>query len=95
MSHFKENIASCDQNRTVVFMKCTPYSLNAELRINCHLLALLGAHPILHFSRIRVNEICIFSRGFRKNLKYQTLRESVQWELSGSMRTDRQTDGET
>jgi len=28
--------------------------LNAELNPNCHLLALLGAHPILHVSRIRV-----------------------------------------
>jgi hypothetical protein len=29
--------------------------LNAELNPTCHLLALLGAHPILHVSRIRVN----------------------------------------
>jgi len=29
--------------------------LNAELIPICHLLALLGAHPILHVSRIRVN----------------------------------------
>jgi hypothetical protein len=28
---------------------------NAELNPFCHLLALLGAHPILHVSRIRVN----------------------------------------
>jgi len=28
--------------------------LNAELNPTCHLLALLGAHPILHISRIRV-----------------------------------------
>jgi hypothetical protein len=28
--------------------------LNAELIPICHLLALLGAHPILHVSRIRV-----------------------------------------
>ena len=28
--------------------------LNAELNTICHLLALLGAHPILHVSRIRV-----------------------------------------
>jgi len=30
--------------------------LNAELNPICHLLALLGAHPILHVSRIRVKE---------------------------------------
>jgi hypothetical protein len=29
--------------------------LNAELNPICHLLALLGNHPILHVSRIRVN----------------------------------------
>ena len=29
--------------------------LNVELNPVCHLLALLGAHPILHVSRIRVN----------------------------------------
>jgi len=28
--------------------------LNAKLNPICHLLALLGAHPILHVSRIRV-----------------------------------------
>ena len=28
--------------------------LNAELNSTCHLLALLGAHLILHVSRIRV-----------------------------------------
>jgi hypothetical protein len=29
--------------------------LNAELNPTCHFLALLGAHHILHVSRIRVN----------------------------------------
>ena len=29
--------------------------LNAELNPVCHLLALLGAHHILHVSRVRVN----------------------------------------
>ena len=32
--------------------------LNAELNPICHLLALLGAHHILHVSRIKVN--CVF-----------------------------------
>jgi hypothetical protein len=31
--------------------------LNAELNPICHLLVLLGAHPILHISRIRVNAV--------------------------------------
>jgi len=30
--------------------------LNAELNPICHLLALLGAHPIFHVSRVRVND---------------------------------------
>jgi hypothetical protein len=30
--------------------------LNGKLNPICHLLALLGAHPILHVSRVRVNE---------------------------------------
>jgi hypothetical protein len=29
--------------------------LNAELNLICHLLALLGAHHILHFSRVKFN----------------------------------------
>ena len=33
--------------------------LNAELNTICHLLALLGAYPILHVSRIRVNTIVL------------------------------------
>ena len=34
--------------------------LNPELNPICHLLALLGVHPILHVSRIRINvdKIC-------------------------------------
>jgi len=32
--------------------------LNTELNPICHLLALLGAHHILHVSRIRVKEFC-------------------------------------
>ena len=32
-------------------------TLNAKLNPICHLLALLGAHHILHVSRIRVNVV--------------------------------------
>jgi len=32
--------------------------LNAKLNPICHLLALLGAHHILHVSRLRVNRCC-------------------------------------
>jgi len=31
--------------------------LNAKLKPICHLLALLGAHPILHVSRIWVKDV--------------------------------------
>jgi len=31
------------------------FPLAFKHRVTCHLLALLGAHPILHFSRMRVN----------------------------------------
>jgi hypothetical protein len=34
-------------------------SLNAKLNSICHLLALLGAHHILHVSRIMVNNACL------------------------------------
>jgi hypothetical protein len=34
--------------------RTVPNPLNAELNPTCHLLALLGAHHILHISRIRV-----------------------------------------
>jgi len=33
--------------------------LNAELNPICYLLALLGAHHILHVSRVRVNKDCV------------------------------------
>ena len=38
------------------FPYCAVNSLNAKLNPICHLLALLGAHHILHVSRIRVNQ---------------------------------------
>jgi len=51
----------CENFKTRIYkkikIKITPYinTLNAELNPICHLLALLGTHPILHVSRIRVN----------------------------------------
>ena len=35
--------------------------LKAELTPICHLLALLGAHPIFHVSRITVREVIVIS----------------------------------
>jgi hypothetical protein len=33
--------------------------LKTQLNPICHLLALLGVHPILHFSRLRVKQLCL------------------------------------
>jgi hypothetical protein len=41
------------QHVTALYTYINP--LNAEIYPNCHLLALLEAHPILHISRIKVN----------------------------------------
>jgi hypothetical protein len=45
--------------------------LNAELNAICHLLALLGAHYILHVSRVRVNDGSVLEN--RKKLQNQYL----------------------
>jgi hypothetical protein len=40
-----------------IFFNCVPYAynpLNAKANPICHLMALLGAHHILHVSKIRV-----------------------------------------
>ena len=42
-------------------MKSTP--LNAQLNPSCHLLALLGAHHILHVSRVRVKTLQYLLQG--------------------------------
>ena len=49
--------------------------LNAELNPICHLLALLGAHPILHISRIRVNLMNV--GGFRTESTTRLKRDFV------------------
>jgi len=46
--------------------------LNAELNSICYLLVLLGAHPILHISRIRVKE----RRGY-SHLKVEALDRTM------------------
>jgi hypothetical protein len=54
--------------------------LNAELNPICHLLALLGAHPILHVSRIRVN-YSIEMRAFDSYIAYGRLT-CTSWMLN-------------
>jgi len=63
LCHFSSHVVvSSDTLQLLVYMYYYYYfinlainSLNAELNPICHLLALLGAHHILHVSRIRVN----------------------------------------
>ena len=55
--------------------------LMTQLNPICHLLALLGAHPILHISRIRVNG----PRSQSDNLLqvWNNVRESEIYKISG------------
>jgi len=46
--------------------------LNGELNPTCHLLALLGTHPILHVSRIRVNQNLNFKIRGMKGMTEET-----------------------
>jgi len=50
-------------------MACGTNPLNAELNPIFHLLALLGAHRILHVSRIRVNVMIPLYTGSEGHLK--------------------------
>jgi len=64
-------------HHNLVFYNFNP--LNAELNPICHLLALLGAHHILHVSRIRVNQklntlVILFTVIFSKTLNFQVFR---------------------
>ena len=55
--------------------------LNAELNPICHLLALLGAHPILHVSRVRVKteSATAVRRAFRLRFNIQPpTRKSIR-----------------
>ena len=59
--------------------------LNTKLNPICHLLALLGAHPILHVSRIRVNVNVGGRRALARNETAVDLSISVgQWASSGA-----------
>jgi hypothetical protein len=59
--------------------------LNDELNLICHLLALLGAHPILHVSRIRVKlYIFIYIFKINKNVYPKIIRTNTGALTKGS-----------
>jgi hypothetical protein len=49
----------------MIYIQNVVNSLNAKLNLICHLLALLGAHCILHISRIWVNLIASFIQQYK------------------------------
>jgi len=53
--------------------------LNAELNPICHLLALLGAHHILHVSRIRVNRLTMCTKWMEREIRYQNKTHTESW----------------
>jgi hypothetical protein len=63
----------------------TTNPLNAKLNPICHLLALLGAHHILHISRIRVNT----DRQDEKSVKQFRRTEHTYYTLSALHITQR------
>jgi hypothetical protein len=60
--------------------------LNAKLNPICHLLAMLGAHPILHVSRIRVkNSLTVCSgESDQANMSYGTVIYKHLYEIQVS-----------
>jgi hypothetical protein len=62
--------------------------LNAELNLICHLLALLGAYPILHVSRIRVKHYTV------KALAEQCLTKTLDLHQQSTSSPDHFTSGE-
>ena len=60
----------------VIYMSFSP--LNAKLNPICHLLALLGAHHILHVSRVRVKHVTV-------KVKQSRYRPGVAQRVPGSL----------
>jgi hypothetical protein len=50
--------------------------LNDELNVICHLLAILGVHPIFHVSRIRVKRLFSDNKADR-NIRINCARKQV------------------
>jgi len=74
--HFVIAINALRPKRLLRIAQTNP--LNAELNPICHLLALLGAHHILHVSRVRVNFLLHFLNFRFKTapIRWQGLREN-------------------
>ena len=51
----QDNVGHATLSASELYLQNRPNTSNAELNPICHLLALLGAHHILHVSRVRVN----------------------------------------
>jgi hypothetical protein len=58
---FRNATCGCTTNETI-FPQVTINPVNTKLNPICHMLVFLGAHPILHVSRIRVNWKCCILR---------------------------------
>jgi hypothetical protein len=53
-------------------------SLNDKLNPICHLLPLLGAHPILHVSRIRVNLVQALLLQYMDEVGEETMKQEKE-----------------
>ena len=53
-------------------------NLNAELNPICHLLALVGAHHILHVSRLSVNVYDLISTCYEMGDRFVTFMEAIR-----------------
>jgi len=69
------------------------HPLNAKLNPICHLLALLGAHHILHFSRVRVNRMWIVHIQTQSYSTNTTNYVQDNWKCSGALAQNASTNG--
>ena len=58
-------VVCCRETTVVIALRINP--LNIELNPTCYLLALLGAHHILHVSRVRVKQCLSKRRQYSEN----------------------------
>jgi len=70
-------------------LKETINPLNAQLNPTCHLLALLGAHHILHVSRIRVKKrLMVFERKVLRRIFGPTKERYGTWRIKTNDKLD-------